>query len=112
MLTKIVGQGIAMEMALTGNIYGAEWALKVGLVNSIVDPDKLILTANDIAKNISGNPPICVRATKKLMYSYDTDIPEIVRLENSANIPSLQSNDMKEAIESFLEKRPPVFRDD
>lgn len=110
-LTKLLGQGIAMEMALTGNIYGAKWALQKGLVNSIVDPGKLIVAANEIAVNIAENPPMCVRATKKLMYSYDMEIPKIVGLENSANMSFLQSNDMKEAIKSFMEKRPPVFHD-
>jgi 2-(1,2-epoxy-1,2-dihydrophenyl)acetyl-CoA isomerase len=109
-LPRLVGHGIAMEMALTGNIYSAPWALEKGMVNRVVPADKLIEEALALANDIASNPPICVRAIKQLLNGHDEDLLDILPMESAANIPSSGSEDRLEAVRSFLEKRTPVFK--
>ena len=108
-LPRLVGHGVAMEMALTGNIYNAPWALEKGLVNRVVPANKLLVEALALANDIASNPPICVRSIKQLLNNHDEDLLDILPKESAANIPSTGSEDRLEAVRSFLEKRTPVF---
>lgn len=109
-MPRLVGQGVAMEMALTGAVYDAQWALEKGLVNKVVPPEKLMEEAMIMAQAIAANPPICVRSIKQLMYSHEQDLEGVYRRERAANAPAANSEDRKEAVRSFLEKRTPVFK--
>jgi len=110
-LAKQVGNGIAMEMALTGNIYEAKWALEKGLVNRVVPAERLMEEAMSLAGDIVVNAPIAVRSVKQVIYSLvDTDLQEILPRESAANAPSVGTEDRAEAVRSFLEKRSPVFK--
>ena len=109
-LPRLVGLGVAMEMALTGNIYDASWALEKGLVNRVVPADKLMEEAMVLANSIASNPPICVRSIKELLYDHDKDLRGILQKEIDANILLGVSEDALEAVRSFLEKRQPVYR--
>ena len=109
-LPMLVGHGIAAEMALTGNIYDAQWALGVGLVNRVVPPDQLMDTAMSLGKDIAGNPPITVRSIKQLLSSSYEEFETVLPRESAANTPSVGSEDRAEAVRAFLEKRPPVFK--
>ena len=109
-LPRLVGQGIAMEMALTGNIYNAQWALEKGLVNRVVPIGKLMQEAMALANDIASNPPICVRSIKELLYEQDEDLLDVLPKENVFNIPAAHSEDRLEAVRSFLEKRPPAYK--
>jgi 2-(1,2-epoxy-1,2-dihydrophenyl)acetyl-CoA isomerase len=109
-LPQLVGHGVAMEMALTGNIYSAAWALGKGLVNSVVPGDKLMDETIAMANDIAANPPLCVRSIKQLLNGHDEDLDDILPIEHAANAPSTGSEDRLEAVRSFLEKRPPVFK--
>ena len=109
-LPRLVGLGVAMEMALTGNIYDARWALEKGLVNKVVPADKLMEEAMALANNIASNPPICVRSIKELLYDHDKDLRGILKKESDANILLVGSEDALEAVRSFLEKRQPVYK--
>ena len=109
-LPRLVGLGVAMEMALTGDIYDAHWALEKGLVNRVVPADKLMEEAMVLASNIAANPPMCVRSIKELLYEHDEDLQGILKMESDANILLGGSEDALEAIRSFLEKRQPVYK--
>ena len=103
--------GVAAEMALTGNIYDANWALEKGLVNKVVPHNKLMEEAMAYAETIAGNPPIGVRLTKRLLYR--TNLPALqqaIDFEGNYNNLVGQTEDSKEAVMSFLEKRLPVFK--
>jgi len=106
-LSKLVGMGIAMEMALSGNIYDAEWALSKGIVNHVVQPGELLEYSMKLAEQIANNPPIAVNSIKQLMYSHEPTLYEILPLEHEANTPSKNTSDRLEATRSFLEKRSP-----
>lgn len=99
-----------MEMALTGNIYDSKWALQKGLVNSVVSSNRLLECANDLALNIADNPPICVSLIKPLMYLQPAHFCEVLDNEREANYIASSTQDSKEAILSFLEKRTPHYR--
>lgn len=109
-LPRLVGHGIAMEMALTGNIYNAQWALEKGLVNRVVPTARLMEKAIALANDIASNPPICVRSIKELLYEHDQDLLDVLPKESAANIPAADTEDRLEAVRSFLEKRPPVYK--
>ena len=99
-----------MEMALTGRIYDSRWALQVGLANTVVPADRLMEEARDLAAEISSNPPLAVRATKQLMNSHMPDLYRIARSEHQANAPSVDSEDRREALLAFMEKRQPSYK--
>jgi 2-(1,2-epoxy-1,2-dihydrophenyl)acetyl-CoA isomerase len=108
-LPRLVGTGQAMEMALTGAVYDATWAMEKGLVNRVVPADQLMSEAMTLAQAIAANPPICVRSVKQVMYMHDQDLEGVYRRERAANAPAANSEDRKEAVRSFLEKRAPVY---
>ena len=110
MLPRLVGHGIAMEMALTGNVYDAPWALNMGLVNRVISADRLMEEALALASDIAANPPLAVCSTKQLLYQVDEALDDILPRESAANAPSRDSEDRLEAVRSFLEKRPPVYK--
>ena len=108
-LPAVVGRGTAMEMALTGRVYDAAWALERGLVNYVVPDDQLLDEARKLALEIAGNPPLCVRSIKQLMHRTDR-LAEVLPFEHDANTPSLNTADRREAVMSFVEKREAVFQ--
>ena len=107
-LPAVVGRGTAMEMALTGRVYPAAWAFERGLVNYVVPDDQVMEEARMIASEIANNPPLCVRSIKQLMHRTDR-LAEVLPYEHDANTPSMNTNDRREAVMSFVEKRDPVF---
>ncbi len=109
-LPALAGTGVAAEMALTGRIYDAQWALQTGLVNKVVPADQLMEEARSLADEIASNPPLAVRSTKQLLTSRMPDLYRIAKEEHEANEPSNGSEDRREAILSFIEKRQPVYK--
>ena len=110
LLPFLAGPGVAAEMALTGRVYDAQWALQAGLVNKVVPADKLMEEAMALAEEIASNPPLAVRSTKELLISHMPDLARVARQEYTANGPSNGSEDKREAVMAFIEKREPVYR--
>ena len=108
-LGALTGPGIAAEMAYTGRIYDAEWALTKGLVNNIFAADQLMIKANELAQEISANTPLAMKATKSLMNSHYPDLNKVIETEHQANKPLRGTADQTEAVKAFLEKRAPNF---
>lgn len=109
MLPRLVGLGIAAEMAYTGNIYDAQWALRTGLVNRVVAPEKLMEEAQAVGNEIAANPPLAVRHTKKLFYNLQ-ELQEQIDREVVGNNDMNPTEDRREAVAAFLERRQPVFK--
>ena len=109
-LPALAGRGVAAEMALTGRIYDAQWALQMGLVNKVVPAGQLMEEALTLAEEIASNPPLAVRSTKQLLNSHMPELYHLARREYEANEASDGSEDRREAIVSFLEKRQPVYK--
>src|SRR5271168_2621120 len=109
-LLRQTGEKYARDLLLTGRIIGAEEASRMGLVNEILAPEKLMARARELAAQLMENSPASLRATKKLLSEHarselDTQIEAAVR-ENAA---VRTTADFREGITSFLEKRKPVW---
>jgi len=109
-LLRQVGEKQARDLLLTGRLFGAEEALRMGLVSEIVAPEKLMARARELAALIMQNSPASLRATKQLLTDHaraelDARIEAAVR-ENAA---VRTTADFREGITSFLEKRKPVW---
>jgi len=107
-LVDLIGLGAASEMAYTGRLMDAQWALEKGLVNRVVPPDQLMDAAIALAIEIAANPPLTVRASKQLLHRRQR-LDEALPYEHDANGPSMPSDDRAEALRAFAEKRDPVF---
>ncbi len=108
-LGAVAGPGIAAEMALTGRVYDAQWALAKCLVNQVVPAGELMSQAESLAQEIAGNPPLAVRATKKLLNSHYPDLSQVIEAEHRANDAVRGTADQQEAVRAFVEKRDPKF---
>jgi len=110
-LTRAVGKYKAMEMILTGKSISADEALRVGLVNRIVPVASLLEEAKRIATEIASKPPLAIRAAKQaVLRAQDTTIEVGIELERKAFYTLFATEDGKEGMKAFLEKRKPVFK--
>ncbi|SFJ62128.1 enoyl-CoA hydratase [Celeribacter neptunius] len=111
-LTRFVGKSKAMEMTLTGRFMEAEEAERIGLVSRIVPSKKLIEEALSVAGKIAEKSMISVAAAKEAVNrSYETTLSEGVRFERRTFQALFATDDQKEGMAAFLEKREPQFRD-
>jgi len=109
-LLRQVGEKQARDLLLTGRIFGAEEAARLGLVRAIVPPDQLLARARELASLLMENSSASLLATKKLLTDQargvlDAQIDEAVR----SNAAIRATADFREGISSFLEKRKPVW---
>lgn len=109
-LLRQIGEKQARDLLLTGRIFGAEEAARMGLLNEIVPADSLMARARELAALLMENSSSSLRATKQLLTDHaraelDTQIDSAVR-ENAA---IRTTADFREGITSFLEKRKPVW---
>jgi methylglutaconyl-CoA hydratase len=105
-----VGHKVARDLLLSGRTFDADDAYRFGLVNEVVEPDRLMQRAQELATEIAQNSPSSVRATKKLINGFissqlDKQIKEAV--QDNARIRATE--DFREGITSFLEKRKPKW---
>ena len=110
-LPRLVGQGRALELLLTGAMIDAQEAWRIGLVNRVVPADRLIAESETILRTILDNGPLAVRAC---LESVDAGLglPLDDALQLEANLFGLLSGtaDMREGTAAFLEKRKADFR--
>jgi methylglutaconyl-CoA hydratase len=105
-----IGEKRARDLLLTGRIFGAEEAYKLGLVNEIVAPERLMPRALELASQLMENSPASLRATKKLLSGYTREqLDRQVAQAVSGNAAIRQTADFKEGITAFLEKRKPKW---
>ena len=111
LLPHIVGLGHAMELMLSGKIINGEEAARIGLVNHVVPHDKLMEEAVNIAQEIAFNPVESLFVTKGLTWQNldETDITVVQQREGKEFAAAMQRPSFKEAVKSFVEKRPPDF---
>lgn len=112
-LPKLVGQGIAKELIYTGKMIGADEALRIGLVNSVVQPEELAGAVDALVTSILKNAPIAVSYAKACINeNYDLDVDESIALENQYFSKCFATGDQKEGMDAFLNKRPAVFKNE
>jgi enoyl-CoA hydratase len=110
-LPAIVGQGHARLLALTGDDVDAARALRIGLVEEVYEtPGVLFEQAAGVARRIAANPPLVVQGVKQVLNAAsERAAAESLRTVALWNTAFLPSHDLREAMASFVEKRPPRF---
>jgi enoyl-CoA hydratase len=110
-LTRRVGIGRARELVYTGEIITAEKALAIGLVNAVVPKDELAARVRAVADQIAAKGPLAVAQAKRaIQRGADADLPTANELEAQAFAMLFGSEDQKEGMKAFGEKRKPEFR--
>ena len=110
-LPRLVGPGWAMEMMLMGEPIDAERALSIGLVTRLVAPEELLAEARRMADHLAGFAPFVPRTMKAMVrFGMDASLASAQMLEKYAQGALVQTEDKKEGITAFLEKRKPEFK--
>jgi enoyl-CoA hydratase/carnithine racemase len=110
-LSKLVGLGKAKELVLTGKMISAQEALVIGLVNKVVPDDKLMEEAFAMAKMITRHSPVAVGLAKySVQNSQDVDNYTGKIIERASFSLAFASEDQKEGMKAFLEKRKPSYK--
>jgi len=110
-LPRLLGWGRAAEVAFSGRVLSAEEALAIGLVNRVVAPERLMPETLALAQEYADNAPLAMQATKRMMRlglseSFEANVHHtLMQL-----MPLMASEDFKEGVSAFLEKRKPDFK--
>jgi methylglutaconyl-CoA hydratase len=110
-LVRCVGEKTARELLLTARLIDAAEALRLGLVNEVVEASKLTSRAGELARQLSENSPQSLRSTKMLLAKISSpDLDAALDYACELNAASRSSADCIEGIGAFLEKRAPVWK--
>jgi enoyl-CoA hydratase len=110
-LTKAIGKAKAMELILTGRFLSAQEAHFYGLVNKVVPVEMYMHEAVELAKEIAQMSPIAVQLAKEAINrSFETQLDEGLMFERKNFYLTFASEDQKEGMKAFTEKRKPVFK--
>jgi enoyl-CoA hydratase len=110
-LPRRLPEGVAMEMALTGDPISAERGHEFGLVNRLADDGQALETALDLARKIAANGPLALAATKTVMQQrHDWSEAEFWDRQGEITGPVFSSEDAREGATAFAEKRPPEWK--
>ena len=110
-LTRVVGPGWARYLVMTGSNIDADTALRIGLVTAVAPKDQLMDEARKIAKILSAKSPIAMKAAKRcLNLGQDVDLNSGLSYELKTWAGLFATEDQKEGMKAFLEKRKPVYK--
>ena len=110
-LPRIVGMAKAAEMIFTGQIISAAEALRLGIVRSVHEPEQLLPTTYELAAKIAAGPPIAIRLARRALYhNADADLKSSLEFETFAQNICFETEDAREGIRAFVEKREPKFQ--
>jgi enoyl-CoA hydratase len=107
LLARLIGETKAKELGMTGDILEAEEAGRIGLVNAVVEPEALVSKVEELVQKLASRGPIAVSQVKQCFArNRDVDIETAIMVENEAATACFVSEDQKEGLRAFLEKRP------
>ena len=110
-LLRTVGKALAMKMVLAGEFIDAPTALRAGLVAEVVPPDQVLTRAGELAVKIAAKGPIAVCLAKEaLLKAYETTLESGLAFERKAFTLLAGTEDRREGIAAFMEKRTPEFK--
>jgi 2-(1,2-epoxy-1,2-dihydrophenyl)acetyl-CoA isomerase len=110
-LPRVVGMAKAAEMIFTGEIIDAAEALRLGIVSRVVAPEELMSTTLALARRIAAGPPVAIRLAKHSLYANaERDLRSALETETFAQNICFETEDAREGIRAFIDKRDPVFR--
>ncbi len=109
-LARTFGKAKAMEMVLTGDWVDAQTAERLGLVNRVVPADQVVVEAKALGMKIAAKAPLAVKLAKQAVHkAFELPLTEAVDLERKLFYLLFATEDAKEGISAFVEKRPPTF---
>jgi enoyl-CoA hydratase len=109
-LPRLVGSGMAAQLALTGDVIDAATALEIGLVNKVAEPEELLDEAVALAANVAQRPWRALEATKQaLRQSWHMDLQTVFNTSFWAVAALTYTADLREGVDAFIEKREPEF---
>jgi len=110
-LTRLIGEGRAMEMILTGDMIDAQTALKFGLVNYVFSAEELEAGTMELAGKIAEKAPVALQMSKEAVkFASRSNLDEGLRREVDLFAICFSTEDKTEGVSAFLEKRKPVFK--
>jgi len=110
-LARLVGRARAMELIFTAEPVDAAKAKEIGLVLEVLPPDKLIEHCRAVAAKIAARGPLAVAQAKRaIIFGVDADLRSANELERQAFAVLFGTEDQREGMRAFLEKRPPTFK--
>ncbi len=109
-LPRMVPANIACELFFLGNTIDAQEALRLGLLNRVVAPEALEAETRKLAERLRDGPAVSIAAAKHAIYASEYGaLEEMLQYEVEAQIRCFESDDGREGVRAFLEKRPPKF---
>ncbi|HEY0048992.1 MAG TPA: enoyl-CoA hydratase-related protein [Pyrinomonadaceae bacterium] len=109
-LPRVVGEKLAAEIFMTGETISAEKALAIGMINRVVTADNLMSEALAMAERLALAPTGAIGRIKRMLNaSFSNDLSQQLSLEHESQIESGKSEDFKEGVTAFFEKRQPQF---
>ena len=109
-LLRQIGEKQARDLLLTGRIIDADEAFRLGLANEVVAPDKLMDRAHELAASLMQNSPASLAATKRLLRRFsEAELTREIDSAVDANARIRTTDDFREGVSSFLEKRKPQW---
>jgi enoyl-CoA hydratase/carnithine racemase len=110
-LPRMIGAAATNHILLTGDRVSPEQALQWGIVSEVVEPDRLMPRAIELAQMIAANAPLSIQGTKKMIQAWRmAKIDDSYRLGQEVSKPVLESEDIKEGSRAFAEKREPHWQ--
>jgi 2-(1,2-epoxy-1,2-dihydrophenyl)acetyl-CoA isomerase len=110
-LPRVVGVAKAAELIWTGEIIDAAEALRLGIVSAVYPPEELMAATRALAAKIAAGPPIAIRLAKRAIYhNLESDLRQALEFETYAQNICFETEDAREGIRAFVEKRAPSFR--
>jgi 2-(1,2-epoxy-1,2-dihydrophenyl)acetyl-CoA isomerase len=109
-LPRAIGEKLAAELFMLGGTIDAARALQIGMINRVVAAEALIDEARSIADKLAAGPTGSIGRIKRMLNStFSNDLDAQLALEHECQIDSGRSNDFREGVTAFFEKRPPAF---
>ena len=111
LLPLTVGMEKALELCFTGEVINAQEAERIRLVSRVVPAEELMNRAKELAQKIAAGPPISVELVKRVMWEkIRNQLREQLLFESYAQNLCRTTQDQKEAVKAFMEKREPIFK--
>lgn len=109
-LPRVIGEKLAAELFMTGETVSAERAAQFGMINRVVPAEDLLVDAMMIAQKLAAGPTGSIGRIKRMLNaSFSNSLEQQLALEHVCQIESGKSDDFKEGVTAFFEKRPPDF---
>ena len=110
-LPRVVGTAKACELIFTGDTIDAAQALELGILNAVAAPEELMTKARELAAKIAAGPPVAIALAKRAIYHNEhVDLRAALEFETFAQNISRETEDAKEGVKAFIEKRAAVFK--